>query len=268
MCWLVDQILGFVWIGVEIEELPGHHAVDDGLNQLMALVFDAALIGRARWMTENALISGVDLPAVFVGGFVEQGGQAMARGAIGHGDARQFKQGGVKVEQIEQRLAPQASRHAGTAHDKRNAHAVVVEVLLAHEPVLAHAQAVIRGIDDDGVVAQSARVQRLEDAADIVIHVRDHAVVIGDVAPDFVFSARVAGEQLVADVANADIEGVFGQEVWRQCDFVGIVHGVEWRRRRSRIMRRGEGDVGEERLVVMGAALVEKIDHFVGEDGR
>ena len=86
-------------------------------------------------------------------------------------------------------------------------------------------------------------------------------------ALDLVFAARVAGQDLVADIANADIKGMLGPEIGRQFDLGGIVHCIEGRRRRARIMGRGEGNISEEWLVVIGAARVQKVDHLVAEDG-
>ena len=139
---------------------------------------------------------------------------------------------------------------------------MVVEILFAHEAVLADAEAVIGGIDDDGVVAQAAGVEGLEDASDLHIHVGDHGVIVGDVALDFGFGSRVGGEEFVADMADAGIEGVFGQEVGWQDDGGGIVHGVVGWGRGARIVGRGEGDVGEEGIIVR-RARVQEVDHFV-----
>ena len=77
--------------------------------------------------------------------------------------------------------------------------AVLVQVLLAHQPVLADRQAVVSAIDDDGVPGQAIALQRLQNAPDFGVKVRDHAVVVGDVLAHFGLIARLRGQQLVAE---------------------------------------------------------------------
>ena len=76
---------------------------------------------------------------------------------------------------------------------------MVVEVLFAEEPVAADGQAMVAGEDDQRVVVLAARLQRLEDAADLGVEELDGGVVVGEVLADDFGRARPGGEFLVAD---------------------------------------------------------------------
>ena len=68
------------------------------------------------------------------------------------------KQSGIEIVEVEQGVGSAIpGRHAWAAHDERDAHAVVVEILLAHQAVLADAQTMVGGVDDDGVVSLKPR---------------------------------------------------------------------------------------------------------------
>jgi hypothetical protein len=71
---------------------------------------------------------------------------------------------------------------------------VVVEVLLAEQPVSPHGQAIITGQHDDGVLGLATGVQGVEDATDLGVEVGDHGVVIDEMLPRLVRLARIIGQ--------------------------------------------------------------------------
>ena len=54
----------------------------------------------------------------------------------------------------------------------------------------AHREPIVRGINDDGVVRLAAFVQRREDPAHLLVHVRNQSVVFGKLVPDDSLGAR------------------------------------------------------------------------------
>ncbi len=161
-------------------------------------------------------------------------------------------------------LAPGGEPRPGD--DQRDAHAVLVEVLLAQQPVLPHRQPVVGRVDDDRAPRVPARRQRRQHPADLRVQVADQRVVVGDVAADHRGGPRPGRQPLVADPQVAVVEGVLRQEVLRQRDRPRIAARRPVRRRRPRVVRRGEGQVEEERIVP--PIPLQEPDRRVGEDLR
>ena len=74
---------------------------------------------------------------------------ALARGRRGY--AAELAERGQHVEQVAHGLGPLVPGDAWTADDERHADRVLVEVLLADQPVAAARHARVGGVDDDGV---------------------------------------------------------------------------------------------------------------------
>ncbi len=66
---------------------------------------------------------------------------------------------------------------AGEPHDERHPARPLVEGALLHHPLFAQHVAVIAGKDDDRVLAQARVLQGLQQLPDLVVHVRDQAIV-------------------------------------------------------------------------------------------
>jgi len=185
---------------------------------------------------------------------------------FGQGDSSPFAKRREQVKEINQRIGLLSDRNARPAHDKRDAHTVVIKILLAHQTMLTNPQAVVGGINDKGIIAQVLVVQGRQDATDFGIHVRNHAIIIGNMPPNRGLCARIIRQHFVADVADAELKGMLGHEVRRQFNLVRLVHAVIGRGRGARIMRRGKGDIGEERVIVR-LMRVEEVDDVIGEQG-
>ena len=69
---------------------------------------------------------------------------------------------GKHVVQVAQSLEPLAGGDTRSANDQRDAHAVVVHVLLAQQTVLPDGQPVVGGVDHDGVIGVAGVGERVK----------------------------------------------------------------------------------------------------------
>ena len=82
------------------------------------------------------------------------------------------------------------------------------DALFAEESVAAEGEAVVGGVDDDGVVGEAAGFERGEEAADLGVEVLDHRVVFGELVADHRLGAGPGAEVFVAAVqARAQAQG-------------------------------------------------------------
>ena len=139
---------------------------------------------------------------------------------------------------------------------------MLVHVLLADEAVAADGQAVVGSEDDERVVALARVVERFEDAADLLVEMRDDGVVAGEFLPHVVFGARKWQQQLVATTQIAMVEGMLWAKVRGQGQLGRVVFLLVSGRPNSRVVRGGEIDVNEKRLV---AFLLDQADRRIGE---
>ena len=126
---------------------------------------------------------------------------------------------------------------------------MLVEVLLADQPVAAARDAGVGREYDNGVRRVRRFFQRIEHAADQGVEVGNIAVILGD---HLAHSRRRAGmrqEDLVADEHLAVVERMLRQEVLRQRDLGRVVADRERVGDDMRIVRRIERYVAEERFV-------------------
>ena len=144
------------------------------------------------------------------------------------------------------RAATAPGTDAGGADDARHAGAVLVQVLLAHQAVLAHGEAVVGGVDHDGVFRPPGLGEGVEHPPDPRVQVGDHAVVVGHVPAHHLRRAGPRGQQLVAVAQLAVVEGVLRQVAGGQGQLLRRVERRVFRRRGARIVGRGEGQVEEE----------------------
>ena len=102
----------------------------------------------------------------------------------------------------------------GPGDDQRHAHAVLEHALLAQQAVAAQGQAVVGGEDDQRVVRLAGLLQGRENPPDLLVHVRDQAVVFGQLIADHGLGARPGRQVLVAAALHhAVVEGQLRQEV-------------------------------------------------------
>jgi len=125
---------------------------------------------------------------------------------------------------------------------------VLVHVLLAAQAVAADGQPLIAGEDDHRVGRLARLFQGRQDAADLLVHVRDHRVVGGQLLADLVGRARPGEQQLVAPLEVAVVERVLGQEIRREGDLGRVVLVFVERRDQQRIVRGREAHLQKERL--------------------
>ena len=156
MVRVVREVVHLDRVVLEVEEL---RLVDLGIHdELPAVVADGSL---------NVGIGGEDRVAAGRCRVGEIGDKAPALVALGRGDARQFAQCREDVEQVAHRVGPPAFRNSRAGDHQRRPHRVVIEILLAKEPVAADRQAMVAGKDDERALVLAARPQRIEDAADL-----------------------------------------------------------------------------------------------------
>lgn len=100
------------------------------------------------------------------------------------------------------------------------------DALFAEEAVAAEREAVIGGVDDEGVVGEAAGFERGEEAADLGVEVLHHCVVFGELVADHRLGARPGTEIFVAAAAHgAVVEGELRKKVFRERRSGGVVGG-------------------------------------------
>ena len=112
---------------------------------------------------------------------------------------RQFAQRREDVVEVDVGLTPLRFGDTGSGEDERDADAVLVAVLLAHQSVLADSQAVVTGQHDHRIVGETLLVQGVEHPPELVVEMADHGVVLGDVPANLLGLPGESGKQLVAD---------------------------------------------------------------------
>src|SRR5207248_2493302 len=154
------------------------------------------------------------------------------------GQAGQVANGGEQISQVALRGASLAGRNAGAGDDERHVDRVLIHILLADEPMAANRQAMVSREDDNRVVALAALSQRAENAANLLVHVRDDGVIARQLLLHIVRGPREWQQQLVAAANIAMIEWMLGPKIRRQRDFGRIVFRFVPRWPYPRIMRR------------------------------
>ena len=126
--------------------------------------------------------------------------------------------------------------------------AVLVNALLAHQPVVADGQPVVAHKHHDRIIPESPFLQGVEDLPDAEVEMADHAVVVGDVTLYALGPAGIFGEVVVASAAApAAVDGRHLEEVVGKRYLFRIVHRAELFRHRARVVRRHVREVNKER---------------------
>ncbi len=168
---VVDQVGRLVGIGLQVVQLVPLKEVD---RQFVALADRAAdgvelapvvVVDRKAGETDHAAVADGGV------GIAQDGRQAGAVQAGRAFDARQVEHGGDQVDVAGQGVADCARRAAGQAHDEGD----VGDFLVHHRPLAAQAVraqhvAVVRGVDDQRVVAVQP-LDGLDHAPDLAVDV-------------------------------------------------------------------------------------------------
>lgn len=139
--------------------------------------------------------------------------------------AGETQQGGQEIRVQAQGIEGPPGLEAGPGQQQRHPQAVLVQVLLAHQPVLPEGEAVIGGVDHERVLGEAEGLEGLEDAPDPVVEVTDHPVVVGEVAAHLLVLPGQGGQGLVALAERGGVHGV-GAVVLRQRHRGGIGAGA------------------------------------------
>ena len=91
--------------------------------------------------------------------------------------AGQVHEGGQQVHQRHVRGHARGRKALGHGHDQRHAHRRLVKALLEPHATLAQHLAVVAAEHHHGVLIQAGFFQHIQNAADLFVHVIDHAVV-------------------------------------------------------------------------------------------
>ena len=132
---------------------------------------------------------------------------------------------------------------AGQGEDEGYADGIFEEGVFFADAVFVEHLAVVAGVDDQGVFAQSLFFEPVDDATDTVVEVGDKAVVGGDGSADH-FLGQVP-EFVVVDAFD-DAPGFVGETdvvVGQIANVVGIVHGMKALRGAPGRMRGSVADV-------------------------
>ena len=154
--------------------------------------------------------------------------------------------GGDEILEMAQRPLAPPRRYPGTGQDRRSAHRVLVEILLAEEAVAAECQALIAHEEDERVFKPAPRPERFHDPPHLGIERFDAGVGIGKLVRHAFAGERPGEEQLVADSQFPVVERMFGEPVCRRRRLMPPVSGPEDFRRLTRIVRHRERHPGEE----------------------
>ncbi len=146
-----------------------------------------------------------------------------------------------------------------TRDDEWHANAAFVEILLAQETMLTNSEAVVCRKDDVGVCCAPGLLDRVQNSADLRIHVGDEGVVLAAMELNRFSGARKRCEHLIAYARIALVEWVLGEVVRRNPDFVRRVKIQILLRRLPGVVRRVETDIHEERLVSMRQLVRQEI---------
>ena len=130
--------------------------------------------------------------------------------------------------------------------------------------VTAQRETVVGGEDDDRVVPLAGFFQRRENPPDLLVHMRDQAVILGQLIADHHLGSRPGAQVLVATAAHhAVVEWKLRQKVHGQGRKVSIIHLTIFLRGLTRIVRRGESDVCEKRILPI--VILYKLNRGVSE---
>ena len=253
---------------VSVLGIPGQ------IDRLQRVVFDVveladvffsvdvleALIPHHAAGIEAVVVLGENACLYFTAG--EGGGQVFSFDEVGHGNIEEVEQGGHQVDVADHGVRDGGfGQVAGQGEDEGYADGIFEEGVFFADAVFVEHLAVVAGVDDQGVFAQSLFFEPVDDAPDTVVEVGDKAVVGGDGSADH-FLGQVP-EFVVVDAFDY-APGFIGKTdvvVGQIADVVGIVHGMKTLRGAPGRMRGSVADVSEERF--LGVSPVEEFETLI-----
>src|SRR5688500_13765757 len=99
----------------------------------------------------------------------------------------------------------------------------------------AESQTVVAGKNHDRIVGAAERANRLEDAPDLGVDVRNHSVIISCFRPDRLRQPGPRQKFFIANAQLAKIKQMLRQKIARDWQAEGIVLRAELRRRGARV---------------------------------
>ena len=252
---ILGEVLRLPGVSLEVEQL---HLVDVRVaNQLVPLGANHAL---------EVAIRSVDRIVEFLFPARQKRDQAGELHRFGRFNAGHLAGGGEGALQVDHRVDLSARLNARAAEDIRHADRMIVLVLLAHQSVLSDSQAVVGREDDDGVVGLAASFQGVEDAAEVVVRVRDDRVIFAAMHLHRLLRARERRQPLIAQLVVALVERMLGHVIRRDLDILGRVHIDVFFRRLPRIMWSVERHVHKEWIVTLRDVVLQVLDGGVGPE--
>jgi len=197
------DVFHFLWILFEIEEHP--FLAVRKIHELVAGVADAIVAGDMMgFLTGVEVIDRIAPIRCCRDLRLDHGNQAFALDIGGDYRSGDFKEGGCVVDVLDQRLALGAGLgDARPFQDEGHGEGFLEHPALVIPAVLAEVEALIRGVDDDGVFSLAAFVEIVEHATDVLIDGADTGEVVLEVT--LVFPLR---EILVAHGRECGDEGI------------------------------------------------------------
>ena len=141
--------------------------------------------------------------------------------------------------------------------------AVLVKILLTHQAMSAHSQAVICGKDDDGVFSLSRLLERRQHPANLSVNVSNHSIVLSDVSAELFRRSRPGRKSFITNPHLAIIKRMLRHKILRQSNLFGLIHILILLRRRPRVMRGRIGDIHEEWFVLL--IVPQEMDSSIAE---
>ena len=157
--WIVGEIARLPWILLEIEELHLMYLrIDDELVPFSAnttLIADVA--------AEDGIVKGLAAVQEWCNAGELNGGW--------NGCAGEFARSRKHAVLIDEFVDDSSRLNARSRNEQRHAHAAIVEILLAHETVLADGETMVGSKDDIGVRGAARLLERRENSSDLRVQI-------------------------------------------------------------------------------------------------
>ncbi len=141
---------------------------------------------------------------------------------------------------------------------------MLVKILLPHQAVTPHRQALVGGEDHDRLSFEIQGSQLFEQSAEVMVEGRNGGIVVVQMFANLMFRARPGGQAFVAHREFAVVERMERQIVLRQRNRVGLILRLVRGRSDARIVRVAERQVHEERSLRIALRLEER-DRFIDD---
>ena len=180
----------------EVVELPGVDVVAVEMNEFVAAGTDSVVAA-------DGVLSGVFVEMVVDGAAPGLSGRSVPCNQVGevgvalnvvrYRYSGNLEEGGGVVNVLHEGIhLPVVA--AGQMGQQRGAEGFLVHEAFVEPAVLAHVEALVGGVDDEGVLPQAGLDEVVQDAADVAVYGADDAQVVLHVAAVFPFGQGPAGE--------------------------------------------------------------------------